>query len=104
MFVRPLLLLLSISAACPAQDPVKAFPQNYKLVLDNAELAVLRDHYGPHEKVAVHDHSAFSTIYVYLNDSGPVRFEHREEAEPFDLVRPPTHAGAFRISPGRIER
>ncbi|HEY4010052.1 MAG TPA: hypothetical protein VGM11_07855 [Acidobacteriaceae bacterium] len=102
--MRPFLLLLSISAVCSAQNPVKAFPQNYKLVLEGPEFAVLRVHYGPHEKVGIHDHSAFSTIYVYLNDSGPVRFQHREEAKPFDLVRPPTHAGAFRISPGRIER
>ena len=100
-------LVLSAAFAAPAllaQDPTKAYPHNYKLVIDNPDLAVLRVHYGPHEKVGVHDHSAFSTVYVYLNDSGPVRFQHQEEAKPFDLNRPPTHAGAFRVSPGRIER
>ena len=45
-----------------------------------------------------------STVYVYLNDSGPVRFEHTGRGQAVRLVRPPTHAGAFRVSPGRIER
>lgn len=88
----------------PVQDPTLAFPNNYKLILDNPDVAVLRVHYGPHEKVGLHDHSAFATVYVYLNDSGPVRFQHREEARPFEITRPPTHAGAFRVSPGRLER
>ena len=91
------------ATAAHAQDPAKVYPANYKLVLDNAEFAVYRVHYGPHETVGVHDHSAYPTVYVYLNDGGPVRFTH-EEAEPFTLVRPPTHKGAFRLSPGRIER
>jgi hypothetical protein len=105
MFARTLLLsMLAVSTLCSAQDPLKAFPQSYKLVLDSPQFAVLRVHYGPHEKVGMHDHSAFSTVYVYLNDSGPVRFQHTEEAKPFDAVRPPTHAGAFRVSPGRVER
>ena len=105
MFARTLLLpMLAVSTLCAAQDALKAFPQSYKLVLNSPQFAVLRVHYGPHQKVGMHDHSAFSTVYVYLNDSGPVRFHHPEEAEPFDAVRPPTHAGAFRVSPGRRER
>jgi hypothetical protein len=99
-----LVLILAAATASAAQNPVKAFPQNYKVVLDGPEFSVLRVHYRPHEKVGLHDHSSYSTIYVYLNDSGPVRFQHSEEAKPFDIVRPPTHAGAFRVSPGRIER
>ncbi|HEY5381946.1 MAG TPA: hypothetical protein VIJ65_06800 [Acidobacteriaceae bacterium] len=105
MLARSLLvLILAAATASAAQNPVKAFPQNYKVVLDSPEFSVLRVHYRPHENVGLHDHSAYSTIYVYLNDSGPVRFQHSEEAKPFDIVRPPTHAGAFRVSPGRIER
>lgn len=91
-----------VSAA--AQDPTAAYPKNYRVVINAPDVTVLRVHYGPHERVGMHDHSAYSTIYVYLNDSGPVRFEHTEEARPFELVRPPTHAGAFRVSPGRLER
>jgi hypothetical protein len=85
-----------------AQDPTVAFPNNYRNVLENADVLVLRVHYGPHEQVAVHDHSGHPTVYVYLNDSGPVRFVH--EPENVILTRPPTHTGAYRVSPGRRER
>src|SRR6185437_7098180 len=90
MFARTLLLsTLAVSTLCSAQNPLKAYPQNYKLVLDGPQFAVLRVHYCPHEQVGMHDHSAFSTVYVYLYDSGPVRVQHTEEAKPFDAVRPP---------------
>lgn len=85
-----------------AQDPTVAFPNNYRKVLDNADVVVLRVHYGPHETVGVHDHSDHPTVYVYLNDSGPVRFVH--EPDNVILTRPPTHTGAYRVSPGRRER
>src|SRR6202000_2141868 len=55
-----------------------------------------------HEGVAVHDHSDDPTVYVYLGDSGPVRFVH--EPENVILTRPPTHTGAYRGSPGRKGR
>ena len=93
---------LSIAAA-HAQDPVTAFPGSYSLALDNSILAVVRVHYGPHEKIGVHDHSKNPTIYVYLNNSSPVRFEHFEK-NPYTLIRPPTVKGSFRVSPGRLER
>ncbi len=101
-----LLLAFSISAGASttvAQDPIATFPENYSLALDNTIASVIRVHYGPHERIGVHDHSKFPTIYVYLSNSGPVRFEH-EEQPPFALTRPPTTKGAFRVSPGRIER
>jgi len=90
------------SAQMLAQDPTVAFPNNYRKVLENADVLVLRVHYGPHESVGVHDHSDHPTVYVYLNDSGPVRFVH--EPENVILTRPPTHTGAYRVSPGRRER
>lgn len=100
------LLVLAMSVACGlravAQDPTKAFPNNYRKVLENADVLVLRVHYGPHESVGVHDHSDHPTVYVYLNNSGPVRFTH--QPENVILTRPPTHAGAYRVSPGRPER
>jgi hypothetical protein len=65
--------------------------------------SVIRVHYGPHERIGVHDHSRFPTVYVYLSPSGPVRFEH-DENPPFRLTRPPTTTGSFRVSPGRTER
>lgn len=106
-FIRAALLLsLAIGpSACRAggQDPVATFPKNYSLALDNKLISVVRVHYGPGERIGVHDHSKFPTVYVYLSNSGPVRFEH-DENPPFRLTRPPTIKGAFRVSPGRIER
>ncbi len=97
------LTIVGLSVACVfAQDPTVAFPNNYRKVLENADVVVLRAHYGPHESVGVHDHSDHPTVYVYLNDSGPVRFVH--EPENVILTRPPTHTGAYRVSPGRKER
>jgi hypothetical protein len=106
LLLRPLLLSILLAAiAVPSlpQNPLTAFPNNYKLALDNADVSVIRAHYGPHESVGVHDHSNFPTIYVYLSDSGPVRFSH-DETPPFVITRPPTTLGSFRVSPGHVER
>jgi hypothetical protein len=51
----------------------------------------------------MHNHSAYPTVYVYLNNSGEVEIAH-EGPKAFKVVRPPTHAGAFRISPSMAER
>jgi hypothetical protein len=103
---KSLLLLIALGAsACAAiaQDPMATYPKNYMLALDNNVTQVIRVHYGPHERIGVHDHSKFPTVYVYLSASGPVRFEH-DEKPSFRLTRAPTSVGAFRVSPGRIER
>ena len=65
-------------------------------------MLVMRVHYGAREFVPMHDHSAYPTVYVYLNDSGEVEIRH-EGDEPA-VKRPPTHAGAFRVAPGVAER
>ena len=100
-----LCVLATAATACTAtaQDPIAAYPKNYSLALDNNVVSVIRVHYGPHERIGVHDHSKFPTVYVYLSASGPVRFEH-DEKPPFRLTRPPLATGAFRVSPGRMER
>lgn len=103
VLLRMALLVVGLSSArMLAQDPTVVFPNNYRKVLGNADVTVLRVHYGPHETVGVHDHSDHPTVYVYLNDSGPVRFVH--EPDNVILTRPPTHTGAYRVSPGRRER
>jgi hypothetical protein len=97
--MRALALALLTTAAL-AQSPL---PKNYKTILNNKDLLVMRVHYGPDEVVAMHDHSAYPTVFVYLNDSGPVRIDHAPPAS-FSVTRPPTHTGAFRIAPGMKER
>jgi hypothetical protein len=85
-----------------AQTPTP-LPPNYKVILDSSDVLVQRVHYGPHEFVPMHDHPAATTVYVYLNDSGVVDITHEGPAGS-TVHRPPTHAGAFRISPGNFER
>ncbi|MBB5344202.1 hypothetical protein [Tunturibacter empetritectus] len=94
----PLFLLL-LTLTTPAQQNL---PPNYQTILTNDTFNVIRVHYAPHEKVPVHDHPATSTVYVYLNDSGPVNIIHKNP--PQTITRPPTHLGAFRISRGLLER
>ena len=100
--VAVVLMVASCAVAAAAQDPLITLPNNYRKVLDNPDVVVLRVHYGPHEQVPVHDHSDHPTIYVYLDDSGPVRFVH--QPENVILTRPPVHTGSYRVSPGRKER
>ncbi len=101
------LLLLACAAKPPgawAQDPLKLPGKNYTVAFENSEVAVIRAHYGPHEKVPVHDHTSFSTVFVYLSDSGPVRINHEEDGKVEAVTRPPTVKGAYRVAPGIAER
>ena len=41
-------------------------------------------------------------MYVYLNDSGPIRFTHSDWDHPL-LVRPAVKAKSFRLSPTRFD-
>jgi hypothetical protein len=95
--------LLCAGGSLLAQDPTTTLPRNYQNIFENQAVAVIHAHYEPHEKIPLHDHSKFPTIYVYLSDSGPVLFSH-VEAHPFSVVRTPLKTGAYRVSPGRIER
>jgi hypothetical protein len=94
------LLAAALTTTALAQSPL---PKNYKTILDNHDLLVMRVHYGPHEVVPMHDHSAYPTLYVYLNNSGEVRIDH-EPPNALSVTRPPTHIGAFRLAPGMKER
>ena len=96
-------LAMAVAAQTSAQDGATALTQNYRMLLDNEQMQVVRVHYDPHEELPVHDHSRYPTVYVYLSNSGPVRFIH-DEAHPFALTRRPVRAGWFRVSPGRVEK
>ena len=92
-------VLAQILLLAPAQD---AQPRAYQPEFENARVRVTRVRYAPREKIASHDHPANPTVYVYLRDSGPVRFVHTGE-EQFTLVRPAVRAGGFRLSRGAKE-
>jgi hypothetical protein len=86
-----------------AQQKADELPDSYKTVLTTSFAKVVRVHYGPYEKVPVHNHPEAPTVFVYLNDSGPVQITHYDE-KATAIVRPPTHTGAYRVSAGKMER
>ena len=96
------LLQALLLAPAPAQDPLPVAPRAYRREFENARVRVTRVHYEPRERVPAHDHPDDATVFVYLRDSGPVRFVHTGE-EAFTLVRPPVRAGGFRLSRGAKE-
>jgi len=94
--------LALLACAASAQDPLVVAPQAYKLAFENEYVQIVRVHYGPKEKIVAHDHTPLSTAYVYLNDSGPVVFDHIG-ADYSAVTRAPTQAKAFRIYYGLPE-
>ncbi|MBB5059563.1 hypothetical protein HDF16_004289 [Granulicella aggregans] len=99
------LAAMAVPVGLQAQDPLTLPGKNYRVVLENSDVVVVRAHYGPHEKIPVHDHTSFSTVFVYLSDSGPVRINHEEEgSKEAPVTRPPTVKGAYRVAPGIAER
>ena len=86
----PLLLILS---AISQSDATTEF--------ENPWVRVVRVHYSPLEKTAVHDHPPTPTVYVYVTDGGRLRLSHDGE-EP--VLRPPVKAGGIRFQRGVSER
>ena len=66
LFVGLTLVCLFVTVVAFAQDPVKVDPKHYKVVTENAEVRVLRIHYGPHEKSVMHAHP--DSVVTYLSD------------------------------------
>ena len=90
------------SAAAFGQDPFTVAPRAYKHQFENAWVRVVRVRYEANEKIASHDHPMTETVYVYLSDSGPVRFMHTGDKR-FLVERPPVKVGGFRLGPAAIE-
>ena len=72
-----------------------------EIEFQNQSVRIVRVHYSPHEKTAVHDHPATPTIYVYVTDGGRLRIGHDGETP---VVRPPVKAGGIRYQKGVFER
>ncbi len=84
---------LLVARAASAQDPLVLLPHAYKLVLENEWVKVVRVHYEPRQRLPAHDHTERAAAYVYLNDAGPVLFDH----EYGEMTRPATKTGSFRL-------
>src|SRR5262245_23498660 len=66
---------LSVLALFGIQDPLTVAPEAYQLQMENEWARVVRVHYNPHQTIVSHDHPRVGTIYVYLGNSGSVRFK-----------------------------
>ena len=62
-------VILCVCAApiLSAQDAAKVDPKHYTVVTDNAQVRILKVHYGAHEKSAMHSHP--NTVAVFLTDA-----------------------------------
>jgi hypothetical protein len=91
--------LLFVSLAAAAEAPV--YSTDATIEFENPWVRIVRVHYAPHEKTAVHDHPPTPTIYVYVTDGGRIKLSHVGE-EP--VIRPPVKAGGIRYQRGVFER
>lgn len=46
------------------QDAAKVDPKHYKVESENAQMRILRVHYGPHEKSVMHSHPDGAVVYL----------------------------------------
>jgi quercetin dioxygenase-like cupin family protein len=53
-----------------AQDAAKVDPKHYTVISENAQVRILKVHYGPHEKSVMHSHPA--SVGVFLTDGNGV--------------------------------
>ena len=60
-------LCLCLVPILSAQDAVKVDPKHYTVVSENAQVRILKVHYGPHEKSVMHSHPA--SVAVFLTDA-----------------------------------
>ena len=98
------LVTFGFAAQLSAQDPASIAPQAYRTQFENEIVKVTRVHYAPHETLAEHAHPARPSIFVYLNDGGPVLFKHEHgESGEYGATRPATKAGAYRLATSRSE-
>src|SRR5215469_12794971 len=56
------------ASAAMAQDPVKVDPQHHTVMFENEQVRVLRVHYGPHEKSAMHSNP--NAVVIFLSNAG----------------------------------
>src|SRR6516165_5679993 len=70
MQVRHVIFLAAMLSCCytamvMADDAVKVDPKHYTVLTENAQVRVLKAHYGPHERSVMHSHPA--TVAVFLS-------------------------------------
>jgi beta-alanine degradation protein BauB len=88
-------LSLCLVPILSAQDAVKVDPKHYTVVSENAQVRILKVHYGPHEKSVMHSHPA--SVAVFLSDA-KVQFSYPDGKQEDVTVK----AGDARYTPSTI--
>jgi hypothetical protein len=96
-------LIFPLFALCllAQNSPSAVSRSDATIEFENPSVRLVRVHYNPHEKTALHDHPPTPTIYVYVTDGGRLRLGHDGE-EP--TVRPPVGKNGIRFQKGVFER
>jgi hypothetical protein len=79
-----------------SQDPYVVAPKAYRREFENERVRVSRVRYEAGEIIELHEHPKLPVVFVYLTDSGPIRFVHSGE-QNFITTRPPVKTGGFRL-------
>jgi mannose-6-phosphate isomerase-like protein (cupin superfamily) len=80
------------TSALFAEDAVKADPKHYTVLTENAQVRILKVHYGPHEKSVMHSHPA--TVAVFLTAANG-RFTYPDgKTQDFSVKAGETQYGA----------
>ena len=94
--LHAVVLSLLLVPVLSAQDAVKVDARHYTVITDNAEVRVLRVHYGAHEKSTMHSHP--DSVAVFLTDASIVftladgkKRAARSRRATRSLLRPGTH-------------
>jgi len=82
------------------RDPTVTLPESYKLEFENDWVRVVRAHYDAKATLPEHMHPGGATVYLYLNESSGVVFDH---ADGYEITRPAVKPGAIRVGQGPLE-
>ena len=74
-------LCVCLAPILSAQDAAKVDPKHYTVVSENAQVRILKVHYGPHEKSVMHSHPA--SVAVFLTDANGTFSYPDGKKEPF---------------------
>ncbi len=58
------LVCLCVARLVSAQDAVKVDPKHYSVITENAQVRILKVHYGAHEKSVMHSHPASTAVFL----------------------------------------
>lgn len=82
--LHAVVLSLLLVPVLSAQDAVKVDSKHYTVITDNAEVRVLRVHYGAHEKSTMHSHP--DSVAIFLTDAS-IEFSHPDGTKESHTVK-----------------